>query len=99
MRSDNGLFKVLSCRVGACKDSRGNELERMGIESSNISELRKHSAPRATEAPRSIDPRVLPVSRSLTTISASAPSTAERRRIRSLRDLSRKVLRIRSTPG
>ena len=99
MRSDSGLSKVLSCRVGACRESRGNTLERIGIESSSNNELRKHSAPRATEALSSRELRVSPVSRSLTAISKTAPSAAEKSRILSLRDLSLSVFSIRSTPG
>ena len=99
IRSDNGLSNVLSCRVGACSESNGNDFERMGIESSSIRELRRHSAPSAIESPRSNEPSVSPVSRSLTAIIANAPSAADSRRILSLRALSLRVFSILSTPG
>ena len=73
--------------------------ESIGIESSSLIELSRHRTPRTTEAPKSSEPSVSPVSRFHTAVMDSAPNRADRSLIFSLRALSRSVLRMRSTPG
>ncbi len=98
-RSVSTESRVLSCKVGAWRESKVNSLVRIGIEPSRISEFRTQTAPQKTAAASKEGVRTSPGLKLQMALRENAASIAEKSLILSLTTRSLRVLSILSEPG